>query len=132
MNIEDIILTKIKSSPFLFVGSGLSQRYLGTPTWMKLLEYFSNLINEDDLAFHMYLDEARRSSHPNGLEPKIAEILEADFNRAWFKESKFSENRKKFAEIIKSGVSPFKIEIADYFLKASQQPFRSGSEEENY
>ena len=133
MNIEDIILRKIKSSPappFLFVGSGLSQRYIGTPTWMQLLEEFSKMINEDELAFHMYLDEARRSSQPNGLEPKIAEILEADFNRSWFRESKFSENRKKFVEIIKSGVSPFKIEIADYFFKASNKPFKVGTEEE--
>lgn len=133
MNIEDIILKKIKSSPappFLFVGSGLSQRYIGTPTWMNLLEHFSKLINEDELAFHMYLDEARRNSQSNGLEPKIAEILEADFNRAWFKESKFSENRKKFSEIIKSGVSPFKVEIADYFFKASNKPFKNGSGEE--
>lgn len=133
MDIEDIILKKIKSSPappFLFVGSGLSQRYIGTPTWIELLEDFSKMINEDDLAFHMYLDEARRSSQSNGLEPKIAEILEADFNRAWFKESKFSENRKKFADTIKSGVSPFKIEIADYFFESSNRPFKNGNEEE--
>lgn len=133
MDIEEIILKKIKSSPappFLFVGSGLSQRYIGTPTWIQLLEDFSKMINEDELAFHMYLDEARRSSQSNGLEPKIAEILEADFNRSWFRESKFSENRKKFAKTIKSGVSPFKIEIADYFFKASNRPFKNGSKEE--
>lgn len=133
MDIKEVILQKIKSSPappFLFVGSGLSQRYLGTPTWMKLLEHFSKMINKDDLAFEMYLDEARRSDCSNGLEPKIAEILESDFSKIWFRSPEFLENRKEFGELIKKGCSPLKVEIAKFFTQASSKKFINGSEKE--
>lgn len=133
MDIKDIISSKIKTSPappFLFIGSGLSQRYLGTPTWYGLLKHFSEIINEDELAFEMYLDEANRSKYLNGLEPKIAEILEADFNRAWFKNEKFSKNRKESIDLIKEGCSPLKIEIARFFQSESRREFIDGNEKE--
>lgn len=133
MDIKEIILKKIKSSPappFLFIGSGLSQRYLSTPTWTNLLKHFSDIINTEELAFDMYLDEAKRSNYKNGLEPKIAELLEADFNKAWFKDEKFSENRKAFSDMVKKGCSPMKIEIANFFKDASQKKFVGGTDRE--
>ncbi|QII07857.1 hypothetical protein BH93_22970 [Rhodococcoides fascians A25f] len=44
MTIEDQLsdhLKKFSSGPILFVGSGVSQRYAGTPTWNTLLEQLS-------------------------------------------------------------------------------------------
>ncbi|MBS7129881.1 MAG: SIR2 family protein [Clostridium sp.] len=133
MEIKDIILKKIKTSPappFLFIGSGLSQRYLGTPTWHGLLKHFAKMINEEELAFEMYLDEASRSKNYNGLEPKIAEILEADFNKIWFKDEKFTANRKESIDLVKQGCSPMKIEIANFFQSASTREFIAGNERE--
>lgn len=133
MDIKEIILKKIKNSPappFLFIGSGLSQRYLSTPTWTNLLKHFSDIINEEELAFEMYLDEANRSNYKNGLEPKIAELLETDFNKAWFKDEKFSKNRKSFADMVRKGCSPIKIEIAKFFRDASEKEFVDGTNRE--
>ncbi|ELC8350695.1 SIR2 family protein [Clostridium perfringens] len=134
MNLKEIILNKIKKSPappFLFIGSGISQRYLGTPTWEGLLEYFSSIANEDnELAYHMYFDEAKRSNSSNGVLPKVAELLEADFNKKWFREEQFDSNRKTYKELIKKGVSPLKIEISDYIKSESDKPFINGLDSE--
>lgn len=127
-DIKEIIIDIIRNlhaPPFLFVGSGLSQRYIGTPTWIELLKYFTKLTTTDDLAYEMYFDEAKRSNPRNGLEPKIAELIEIDFNKKWFKSKEFSENREKFKELIVSGnCSPMKIEMAELFRRISEMDFK--------
>ena len=40
-------LAKHKKHPILFVGSGISMRYLNTPTWKELLKRISNKVNFD-------------------------------------------------------------------------------------
>lgn len=126
MDLKEIILNKIKKSPappFLFVGSGISQRYLGTPTWEGLLEYFSAEINGDEFSYHMYFDEAKRSNSNNGVLPKVAELLESDFNRMWFREDRFNKSRQAYKNLVKQGISPFKIEIAKYIELESNKEF---------
>lgn len=133
MDFEKFIFNKINkcpAPPFLFIGSGLSQRYLKTPTWEGLLKHFAFIINEDDLLYHMYIDEAERSNHENGLLPKVAELLENDFNRSWFRDKRFSKSRQDNYSLVKSGCSPFKIEVANYIKKESNKQFIQGTEEE--
>lgn len=36
------ILKSKKSAPFLFLGSGFTKHYLGTPKWDELLQHFSS------------------------------------------------------------------------------------------
>ena len=38
---------KFSASPFLFVGSGMSRRYLNTENWEDLLKKFCTLIDEN-------------------------------------------------------------------------------------
>lgn len=133
MNIKEILIEKIKkcpAPPFLFIGSGLSQRYLGTPTWIGLLRELAVAANGDELSYEMYSMEANRSKLENGLEPKIAELIENDFNTKWFKSPNYSESRKKYADLIRGDCSPFKIEIANRFLSASNDDFKKGTEKE--
>lgn len=126
MDLKEVILNKIKRSPappFLFIGSGISQRYLGTPTWEGLLEYFSEMINGDEFSYHMYFDEANRFNSNNGILPKVAELLESDFNRKWFREDCFIKSRQNYKNLVKQGVSPFKIEISNYIESESNKSF---------
>lgn len=127
-DVKEIILEKIKhlhAPPFLFVGSGLSQRYIGAPTWIKLLEIFAKIATSDELAYEMYYDEAKRSNCTNGIEPKIAELIERDFNKKWFRSDEFKDSREKFKElVVAKKCSPLKIEIAEFFKELSRSEFK--------
>lgn len=128
-DIKSEILNKLKSvsaPPFLFVGSGITQRYIGAPTWEGLLEHFAKLSSDSDFAYQMYRGKAIRSEYTNGIEPKIAELIEADFNDKWYTSSGYKESRMKYADIASNGCSPLKIEIADLFKEISSKPFREG------
>lgn len=125
--IKDEILNKLKSvpaPPFLFVGSGISQRYIGAPTWIGLLEYFAKLSTDSEFAYQMYNGKAIRGEHANGIEPKIAELIEEDFNDKWYISDDYKESRQKYKDIACEGCSPLKIEIADLFNKISNSDFK--------
>lgn len=118
-------LSNLKALPFLFVGSGLTQRYLGSFTWEELLKYFSALANDNSkISYAMYTDKASRCKEKSGLLPKIAEYIETDFNSKWFNDDKFISNREKHINEIKEGGSPFKIEIASVFQNISRKEFK--------
>ena len=119
-----------KAPPILFVGSGLSRRYLSTPSWDGLLKMFAEKIDDNPLAYEMYYSEASSMEHPFGINPKVAELIEKDFNKKWYRDDEFSESRKKFAHLAKEKCSPFKIEIAEYFTKISDRPYNSGMDKE--
>lgn len=131
--IKDEILNRLKSvsaPPFLFVGSGITQRYVGAPTWEGLLDHFAKLSSDSDFAYQMYKNEATRSTHVNGVEPKIAELIEGDFNKKWYMSLDYKDSRTKYADIASNGCSPLKIEIADLFKEISSQTFREGTDNE--
>lgn len=67
-------LLKGKNSPFLFIGSGFSMRYAGTPTWEALLKEIANL---SGLEYGYYA--------PNGEElPQVASALSERVREEWW------------------------------------------------
>ena len=117
--------------PYLFIGSGFSRRYLGTPDWIGLLKYFCDMLHpENPLAFSELQNRAKQqlknnniTESTNTLNCTIADLLETEFNSAWYNSSAFEDNRKKYASIILStSVTPFKIEIAEYFKSYLSKP----------
>lgn len=121
----DEIFSEFNSLPYLFIGSGLSRRYLGLEDWKGLLKHFVSMINNKDLAFESYLNDARTELKNKEvydeslLLPMVASLLETDFNKLWFADDSFSEGRKNYKIEVELGASPFKIEIAEHIKKMS-------------
>jgi len=113
-------LIKNDHLPLLFVGSGLSIRYLGLENWEGLLRKFSQISADREFAYEMYVQQAKSFECKEGLLPKVAELIENDFNMRWFKDDLYKESRANSGEELRRSVSPFKIEIARYLRERSQ------------
>lgn len=119
------IFTNFTSLPYLFIGSGMSRRYLDLPDWEGLLKHFISLYSDNHLAFEHYINTAKNElgtldvKDQNLILPKVASLIENDFNDFWFTSSQFQSNRIKFEKEIKTGVTPFKLEIANYMKELS-------------
>lgn len=114
------ILSKSNALPTLFVGSGLSRRYLGLPKWDELLKIFADYL---DKPYGYYVSEAKLEINGNEdmLLPVVATKIEKDFNQVWFHSQKFEEQREEYDTEIKLGTSALKIAMADYFKKNSSK-----------
>ena len=108
------ILKQSETLPFLFVGSGLSRRYLDLEDWEGLLKKFAKMANEEEFAYEVFLQQVEKMGNREGKLPKIAELIENEFNQKWYKDTKFKSSREKHREDINNHISPFKLEIADY------------------
>jgi hypothetical protein len=104
---------KASSSPFLFIGSGFSRRYLNLDDWRGLLEKLS----EDLKPFEYYLSSA------DGDLPVVASLMAEDFHDYWWSEKKYEDQRKKFKSRITSKTSALRIAIAEYLKPLSDSAF---------
>lgn len=74
-------LKVVKTAPFLFVGFGLSKRYLNLENWEWSLRKFSEEINRNQFQYDIYLSEVTEDNKEYGKLPKIAELLERNFTK---------------------------------------------------
>ena len=120
-NLKEII-DSFNTTPFLFVGSGITRRYYGLPSWKGLLEIFINKISNDEFAFASYENKAKELiKNENELYPKIAELIEKDFNNLWFRNDRNIRNLDQYYsnKVKRESVSPFKAEVAMYIKNKS-------------
>ena len=120
MTIADVIC-KFNTTPFLFVGSGMTRRYYGLPDWKGLLEYFALEIKDDPFSYSVYENRAKTLSCPVGLLPKVAELIQRDYDEKWFagQVPHTVDDDEWILEQIKNGLSPFKAEIASFIKHKS-------------
>jgi hypothetical protein len=110
-------LKKIPTAPFLFIGSGITRRYLGAPNFRGLLEIFAKKILNDEMAYIIYDNKVKaknESLKEQETYPLIAQEIENDYrlNLMNLKNKEFYQKNK---DLIEMGVSPFKIDISEYF-----------------
>lgn len=97
-------LSKFPTAPFLFVGSGMSRRYIGSETWEGLLSKFSDQMGKP---------YARYSSAADGNYPAIAAALGEDFFDHWWDDDRYQSSRLSHPKPAKRS-SPLKIEISKH------------------
>ena len=113
MNIEDII-KKFNTTPFLFIGSGLSRRYLNLPDWKSLLRYFAEIVRGDEFAYSSYENKIKTDKPTMGHLPTVATLIQKDFDKKWFDNPTIRKVSEDTQTMIKNGLSPFKAEVASY------------------
>lgn len=108
----------IKSSgryPFLFIGSGLSRRYMSAPGWEELLRRVCAETLDDPFAFLRYLNRARTEAQGSGMRseyPLVASLMENDVNDALLSDKRLADFRALYFNEIDTGSSPMKLYIA--------------------
>jgi hypothetical protein len=104
-------LRQFHTAPFLFVGSGLSRRYLGIDNWTGLLRHMSALT---DRPYEYY----RASGE--GKEPQIATEIAKDLHVKWWDDDQFANSREAFKSDTINKESALKIEIAKLIEQKSR------------
>lgn len=101
-------IKEIGTNPYLFIGSGLSRRYLKMPTWLNLLKDFSKtLLLQKDFGYY--------DSKCEGNLPELASLLATEFHETWWTDASFEDSRKEYeGKRIGSKEIPFKIELSKF------------------
>lgn len=108
------------ASPFLFVGAGMSRRYIHTESWEELLIKFCDLIGEN---------YTKIKSQANGDFPVIASILAEKYSEEWWSSPIKGDKESLYSDDLIKSDSPLKVEIADYVKHVHENVNSEFSEE---
>lgn len=111
---------KFEASPMLFVGSGMSRRYLGVEGWEQLLQKFCEFIGENTL---------RLKTNSSGDLPKYAQLLAEAYCNKWWELPESEGIAQEFKADLINDSSILKIEISRY-LKSSHENINSDHQKE--
>lgn len=95
--------------PIIFVGSGLSLRYLGLPNWEQLLQHFAEEAGEN----YDYI----LSKYDVGDYPSVATDVATSFNSTWFEAGRYAELRNRHQGQVQSRGMALKFGVSDFIKK---------------
>lgn len=98
-------LTSHGALPYLFIGSGISRRYLGLPDWEGLLRKFALEAGEN---FDYHLATA------NGVLPTAATSIAQAFHKRWWNDEAYAQQREQHSGIVRDDEGGLKVAIAEY------------------
>lgn len=112
-----------KNYPIVFIGSGMSKRYLqGYPTWEELLNEYWHIVNKD-LDFYNYLltikekyknDIKDESVLDHKIYTEAASYIEEEFNKL-FTSNEIKLDGLDAKKVFSENISPFKYAICQRF-----------------
>ena len=98
-------LGECNSAPLLFVGAGLSRRYLGVDGWVDMLRRMAEVTGKPYGYF---------ASKADGDLPSVATEIAKAFHEVWWNELRFEQSRALFGDHLTSVQGPLKVEVARY------------------
>lgn len=98
-----------KSAPFLFVGAGLSRRYLNIDGWVDLLKR---------MAAHTGRPYSYYATKASNNLPRVASEIAIPFHEVWFSDKRFDKSRVIYADQLTTVEGPLKAEVARYTTDA--------------
>lgn len=119
------VISGVNCYPFLFIGSGLSRRYMGTRNWEGLLNWVCQEVFNDEFAYARLYSAAKTACSRDAkkaLMPYFATLLEDSANEALLSEERFTWFRERFSHELKTGSSPLKCFIANDLAAAEVHP----------
>lgn len=105
-------------TPILFIGSGISKRYLyNYPSWNELLENSFMKFEPDMFQYQKHIDSCKRKNMSDfEINAYIGSLIEEEFNKAFFdRKITLNVGNKKNPSWVKRGISPYKMYLADFF-----------------
>ena len=117
MTLQEVV-ARFNTTPFLFVGSGITRRYYNLPNWKDLLKHFAEEISKDRFAYRSYESRAEELETPNGLLPMVASLIQRDYETEWYRNPELRTLDEAGLAQVEAGASPFKAEVAA-FIKAN-------------
>lgn len=118
MGLKDIV--KNNHYPIIFIGSGISKRYLKNfPTWQDLLEdYWKNLFTEDIYSYFRKITEENKDKTQETQDfianIKAADRVETEFNNRFFN-GKITLDNLSIKDAQQKRISPFKYDLSNKF-----------------
>lgn len=105
------LLSTHTALPYLFVGSGMSRRYLDLPDWSGLLRHF---------ATEAKMNYGYLYASAEGDYPALARELAREFHEIWWNEPKYAKSRTKYSDQVVDKQMALKVEISDYLSTKSE------------
>lgn len=106
------LINGVGRSPYLFVGSGFSRRYMGTDDWVGLLRHLCSRLSDDPFRLDSYLARCPDESDNSAL-PSAATMLDKDMRIAVLEDPRFASFRNDHVEDIRQRKSILKIMAAE-------------------
>lgn len=124
------VLDKIvesKKMPVLFIGSGLSRRYIyNFPDWEGLLKLSFEAVNPDPYYYGQYVEKYNRENLSDfERNIRLASIIENDFNAAFYaRKVRVKIGNARNPQWVKQGISPYKMFLVSFFknLNVNREP----------
>ncbi len=131
MNIKSELLKILEEShtaPFLFVGTGVSRRYLNLPDWGSLLKEICKVASDNEYYYNSLVQDAKTHFEneidymsEDYLFPKIAQLLQKQVNSNFYKDERYKKYIEKYNNHLMNdpNFSPFKLIIKHLLDKLS-------------
>ena len=123
MNFKEFIASQHdeQSFPILFIGSGITKRYLETPSWDDLLKIFWNKTSKSKNTYYAEYDilNDRYEGDTFKIYTELAYELEREYNIEFFNGDENLQKESNLSPKVAhtSHISPFKKALANYFLE---------------